>query len=84
MAKVAISFNWVGHRVEQFIDFNLLKDDLNEKDDFWGEFICNGIVYQYQIWWNAQQIVIFNKGGVEPIGHIDNFHLSFSHTFTKG
>lgn len=84
MAKIAISFYWIGHCIDQFIDFNLLKDDLNKKDDFWGEFIYNGIEYQYQIWWDTQQIVIFNKGGVEPISHIDNFHLSFSNTFTKG
>ena len=79
MAKVSISFNWFEHHVNQIIDFKSLIDDINHKDDFWGEFICNGITYQYQIWWNAQKIIVFKKGSSESIGHIDNFNLSFSH-----
>jgi hypothetical protein len=79
--RVVISFNWKGQNFEKFVDFNILKDDINEKDDFWGEFICGGNVYQFQIWWNAQQIIIFNKGGIEPIDYVNNFSISFSHTF---
>ena len=79
--KAVITFNWRGHHIEEVVDFNLLKNDINEIDDFWGEFSCCGINYQYQIHWNSNQIAVFIKDAVEIYDYVNAFQLHFSSIF---
>ena len=76
--KAVITFNWRGQQIEQFVEWDSIVNDINDKDSFWGEFILNGIKYQYQILWESSIITIFVEGGVEYIDKVDNFQLSFS------
>jgi hypothetical protein len=79
--QAVISFNWRGHNIEQFFDWEYLKDDINEKDDLWGEFVVNGTKFQFQILWESSTITIFNFGGYDYIDSVTNFSVSFSKTF---
>lgn len=79
--KVVIAFNWRGHHIEKFFDWELITNDINGKDDLWGEFVVNGNVFQFQILWENSTITIFNKGGYDYIDSVDNYSMSFSKTF---
>lgn len=79
--KAVISFNWRGHRIDKFFDWEYLKDDINGKDDLWGEFVVNGTKFQFQILWESSTITIFNFGGYDYIDSVTNFSVSFSKTF---
>lgn len=68
--KALISFNWRGNNINQFVVWNNLVEDINGKDDFWGEFVANGVKYQYQILWENSIITIFVEGGVEYIDKV--------------
>ena len=79
--QAVISFKWRGNNIEKFFDWEYLKDDINGKDDLWGEFIVNGTKFQFQILWESSTITIFNFGGYDYIDSVTNFSVSFSKTF---
>ena len=71
--KAVISFNWKGHSIHQSFDWVSIKDDINEKDDLWGEFVIDGTEYQFQIHWNSFTIAIFKFGKYDCIDRVTNF-----------
>lgn len=78
MDKVLISFSWGSHNVCEFVPLDVILNDMNEKDDFWGSFIKNGKEYQYQLHYNSGRVAIFEKGGVEEIHSLHSFNITFS------
>jgi hypothetical protein len=79
--KALLEFVWRGVNISNFIDTDLIINDYNDTDTFWGEFALYGKEYQYQIFWHCQSIAIFNKGGIERIDLVDNFQLRFSKNY---
>lgn len=77
MNKVWLSFNWKGHEINKVFDKKLIFDDIQGKDDLWGNFIVGGVEYQFQIHWESSIITIFLKDGVEYIDKVNGFHLDF-------
>lgn len=80
MAKkqVLIEFSWRGHEIKHFIDKDIIFNDINEKDDYWGEFVIGKDIYEYQIWWNSGEVAIFNAGAKDYCALVDNFSVHFS------
>ena len=78
MEKVLISFTWGSHNVCEFVPLDVILNDMNEKDDFWGSFIKNGMEYQYQLHYGSGRVAIFEKGGTEEIHSIYSFNIIFS------
>lgn len=78
MNKVLISFTWGSHKVCEFVPLDVILNDMNEKDDFWGSFIKNGMEYQYQLHYGSGRVAIFEKGGTEEIHSINSFQITFS------
>ena len=78
MEKVLISFSWGSHNVCEFVPLDVILNDMNEKDDFWGSFIKNGMEYQYQLHYGSGRVAIFEKGGTEEIHSLHSFNITFS------
>jgi len=78
MNKVLISFTWGSHKVCEFVSLDVILNDMNEKDDFWGSFIKNGMEYQYQLHYKSGRVAIFEKGGTEEIHSLHSFNITFS------
>ena len=78
MEKVLISFSWGSHKVCEFVPLDVILNDMNEKDDFWGSFIKNGMEYQYQLHYGSGRVAIFEKGGTEEIHSLHSFNITFS------
>lgn len=79
--KAVISFNWKGHRIDHYFDWESIKDDINGKDDLWGEFEVDGTKYQFQILWESSTITVFGYGEYDYTDVVTNFSLSFNRTF---
>ena len=78
MDKVLISFSWGSHNVCEFVPLDVILNDMNEKDDFWGSFFKNGMEYQYQLHYKSGRVAIFEKGGTEEIHSLHSFNITFS------
>ena len=78
MEKVLISFSWGSHNVCEFVPLDVILNDMNEKDYFWGSFIKNGMEYQYQLHYKSGRVAIFEKGGTEEIHSLHSFNITFS------
>lgn len=78
MDKVLISFSWGSHNVCEFVPLDVILNDMNEKNDFWGSFIKNGMEYQYQLHYKSGRVAIFEKGGTEEIHSLHSFNITFS------
>ena len=78
MNKVLISFTWGSHKVCEFVPLDVILNDMNEKDDFWGSFFKNGMEYQYQLHYKSGRVAIFEKGGVEEVHSSHSFNITFS------
>lgn len=79
--KVVIEFSWRGNKIKHFIPYSSILMDMNEKEDFWGEFIIGKDKFQYQIWWNAGEIAIFHEGATDFCALVDNFSIHFSQLY---
>lgn len=78
MEKVLISFSWGSHNVCEFVPLDVILNDMNEKDDFWGSFIKNGMEYQYKLHYKSGRVAIFEKGGTEEVHSLHSFNITFS------
>ena len=77
--KAILEFTWRGETITKYIDNDVLYNDIKEiGDSFWGEFYIGKMKYQFQIFWNASEIAIFNVGGTEPIHYVNGFSVYFS------
>ena len=79
--KTLIEFNWRGKNISHFVEISLIFDNYIGADAFWGEFVLYGKKYEYQIYWNSQEIAIYNEGGIEPIDKVGGFQLTFSKNY---
>lgn len=77
--RVEISFQWNGTDVKQLVLLGCIMNDITDIDAYWGEFIgINGVVYQYQLYWDSGRVGIFIKDGVNPIDYVNSFNVRFS------
>jgi hypothetical protein len=79
--KVLIEFTWRGKTISHFIEKDIIFDDINEKEDYWGEFVIGKDIYEYQIWWNSGEVAIFNAGAKDYCALVDNFLVHFSNRY---
>ena len=78
---ITLEFNYKDTTITKYIDINDLYNDINDLDVFWGEFTLYNETYQFQIFWNACEIAIFEVGGYEPIYYVNGFNLYFNRNF---
>ena len=79
--KVLIEFTWRGKIISHFIEKDIIFDDINEEEDYWGEFVIGKDIYEYQIWWNSGEVAIFNAGATDYCALVDNFSVHFSNRY---
>ena len=78
MEKVLISLSWGSHNVCEFVPLDVILNDMNEKDVFWGAFFKNGMENQYQLHYGSGRVAIFEKGGTEEVHSLHSFNITFS------